>query len=196
MSKNKANIVLGYNFHHLGNKAAIKLFPSEQDFVSVEKDDPAVMFTFTSTRGKLKHCAPAGYIPNKSTLVVFHRCDDSSERALTKKANKDAVPRYRVGYGNGYAYFEKGQVKIPEYILFVELNKDSDTVKDALLTEVLPGPLVGDCHGTQADVYQCKRITTIDPVACANRMVKSLQAAGISHMLWPNFTHQNAPWWC
>jgi hypothetical protein len=127
---------------------------------------------------------------------VFHRCDEVSERTITKRSNKDAVPRYRAGIEKELVHFEKNQNKVPETVLFVELSKSADQVKHALLVEVLPGVSEGVCHGVKTDAYAYKRIATVDTVSVATGIVKALNGAGISHLLWPNFTHQSSPWWC
>ena len=196
MTKNKADNLFGTNFTHLGTKVTKNLFhEQDQSFSITADDDPAIIFTFTHNE-RMRYLAVNNILKDRNTLVVFHRCDEVSERAITKRSNKDAVPRYRVGIEKELVHFKKNQNKVPETVLFVELSKSADQVKHALLVEVLPGVSEGVCHGVKTDAYAYKRIATVDTVSVATGIVKALNGAGISHLLWPNFTHQSSPWWC
>ena len=196
MTKNKADNLFGTNLTHLGTKVIRNLLHGQgQSFSLVTEDEPASIFSFVHN-DKMCFLAVNGIIKNKNTLVVFHRCDEVSERAITKRSNKDALPRYRVGHESGLVHFEKNQTKVPETILFVELSKSADLVKHSMLVEVLPEPTAGVCHGVKTDAYAYKRIATVDTLSVATGIVKALNGAGISHLLWPNFTHQSSPWWC
>jgi hypothetical protein len=69
-------------------------------------------------------------------------------------------------------------------------------VNNILKDRNTPGVSEGVCHGVKTDAYAYKRIATVDTVSVATGIVKALNGAGISHLLWPNFTHQSSPWWC
>lgn len=198
MAKNKAMQVLGTNLTHLPAKVLKAIVNGECSFNVSFPEDPASIFSFNHpSTGVKRALALNGIVKDRSTLVVFHRANESLERTITKRVNKDSLPRYRVGVDSRFVYFEKGQKHIPETILFVELSKTTDQVKHAMFVEVQTGCFIGNktCHGEDAPAYFYNRITTIDAVKEATMLVKTLNAAGLSHTLWPNFTHQSAPWW-
>ncbi len=198
MAKNKAMHVLGTTLTHLPVKVMKAVIHGECSFNVSLPEDPASIFSFNHpATGTKRALSLNGIVKNQNTLVVFHRADESLERTVTKRANKDGLPRYRVGVDNTFVYFEDGQQHIPETILFVELSKTTDQVKHAMFVEVQAGAWVGNktCHGVKAPAYYYRRIGTVDAVKEATVLVKDLNAAGLSHTLWPNFTHQSAPWW-
>lgn len=198
MAKNKSIQVLGTNLTHLPAKVLKAIVNGECSFNVSLPEDPASIFSFNHPHtGAKRALALNGIVKDKNTLVVFHRADESLERTITKRANKDSQPRFRVGIDDTFIYFEDGQVHIPETILFVELSKTADLVKHAMFVEVNTGQWVDNktCHGVKAPAYYYRCVGTVDAVTEAEAVVKTLISAGLSHVLWPNFTHQSAPWW-